>query len=70
MERILDLGVVGIGQLVGKPPARSLADKGLNGGDEGAITRKPDGIMRPQAGVIEASDFAKRIVAAPMGIAG
>jgi hypothetical protein len=70
VERILDLGVESIGQLVGKPSAGSLTDKGLNGRDERAVTREPDGIMRPEAGIIEASDFTKRIVAATMGVAG
>ena len=70
MERVLDLGVESISQLVGEPPAGSLTDKGLNGGDERAITREPDGIVRPEAGVIETRDLAKRIEAAAMGIAG
>jgi hypothetical protein len=70
VEGILDLGMEDIGQLVSEPPARSLTDKGFNGGNERAITREPDSIVRPEAGVIEASDLAKRIVAAAMGIAG
>ncbi len=70
MEGILDLGVEGIGQFVGEPSARSLIDERLNGGDERAVTREPDGIVRPEPGVIEASDFAKRIVAATVGVAG
>lgn len=60
----------GISQLIGEPPARSLTDEGLDGGDERAVTREPDGIVGPEAGCIEASDFAQRIVAAAMGIAG
>lgn len=70
VKGILDLGVESIRQLVGEPSARSLTDKRLNGGNERAITRKPDGVVRPEAYVIEASDFAERIVAAAMGIAG
>ena len=34
------------------------------------MPREPDGMVRPESGVIEASDFAKRIVAAAVGIAG
>jgi hypothetical protein len=70
VEGILNLSVESIGQLVSEPPAGSLSDKGLDGRDERAVTREPDGIMRPEAGIIEASDFTKRIVAATMGVAG
>ena len=66
----MNLGVEGMSQFVGEPTARSLTDEGLNGGDERTVTREPDGIVGPEAGTIEASDFAKRIIASAMGIAG
>ena len=44
--------------------------KELNGGHERAVTRKPDGLMGPQAGVVEAGGFTQSIVASAMRIAG
>ena len=59
-----------VGQFVGEPAARGLIDEGLDGGDERAVTGEPNRIVGPQAGVVEAGDFAKGIVAAAMSIAG
>src|SRR5713101_9061172 len=59
-----------VGQFVGEVATRGLIDQGLDGGDESAIARKPNRILGPQAGVVEASGFAEGIVAAAMGIAG
>jgi hypothetical protein len=70
VEGILDFDVECVGQFVGKPPARCLIDKGVDGRDESAETGEPDSVVRPEAGVVEAGDFAEGIVAAAMGIAG
>ena len=70
VEGILDLSMENIRQFIGEPAARGLIDEGLDGGDEGAVTGKPDGIVGPQADVVEAGGFAEGIVAAAMGIAG
>jgi hypothetical protein len=59
-----------IGEFIGKPAARGLIDKGLDGRHQRAIAGKPNCVMRPQAGVVEADRFAKSIVTAAMGIAG
>ena len=59
-----------IGQFVGEPPARSLIDEGLDGGDERAVAGEPDRIMRPETGVVEVSGFPKSVVATAMSIAG
>ncbi|MBM3795149.1 MAG: hypothetical protein FJW31_14010 [Acidobacteria bacterium] len=59
-----------LGQFVGKPSVRSLVDEGLNGGDERAVPRKPNGIVGPEAGLVEADRFTERVVAAAMSIAG
>jgi hypothetical protein len=70
VEGILDFSMENVGQFIGEPPARGLVDKGLDGGDKGAITGKPNGIMGPQADIVEAGGFAEGIVTAAMGIAG
>ena|SRR5215831_10050005 len=40
------------------------------GGQQRAITGKPDSFMRPETLIIKASDLGKRVIAAAMGIAG
>ncbi len=50
VERVLDFGMEHIGQLVGKPTARREIDEGLDGGDESAVARKPNGIVGLSAG--------------------
>ncbi len=59
-----------IGQFVGKATAWGLIDKGLDSGDQSAITGKPNRIVGPQAGSVEAGSLTEGIVAAAMGIAG
>jgi hypothetical protein len=63
VERIVDLGMECVGQFVGEPPARSLIDEGLDGGDERAVAGEPDRIMGPQTGVVEVGGFPKSVVA-------
>ena len=70
MEGILDFSMENVGQFIGEPAARRLVDEGLDGGDKGAITGKPNCLMGPQADVVEAGSFAEGIVTAAMGIAG
>ena len=57
-------------QFVGEPAARGLIDERLDGGHQRAVAGKPNSIMGPQTGIVEAGGFAERIVAATMGIAG
>src|SRR5437868_6256632 len=70
VEGILNLSMEHVGQFVGEPSARGLIDEGLDGGNQGAVTGKPNCIVRPQADVIEAGSFAEGVVTAAMGIAG
>jgi hypothetical protein len=70
VEGILDLNVENVGQFIGEPAARGLVDEGLDGGDESAVTGKPNCIVGPQANVVETGGFAEGIVTAAMGIAG
>jgi len=70
VEGILDLSMENVGQFIGEPAVRGLVDEGLDGGDEGAITGKPNCIVGPQADIVEAGGFAEGIVTAAMGIAG
>jgi len=59
-----------VGQFIGEPATRRLIDEGFNGGNESTVAGEPDGIVRPQAGVVEAGSFAEGIVATAMSIAG
>lgn len=70
VEGILDLSMENVGQFIGEPAAGGLVDEGLDGGDEGAVTGKPNCIVGPEADVVEAGDFAEGVVTAAMGIAG
>jgi hypothetical protein len=70
VEGIVDFGMERVRQFVGEPAVRRLVDEGLNSGHQGAIAGKPDGIVGPQAGVVEAGRFAEGIVTAAMGITG
>ena len=66
----MNLDMERIGQFVGEPATRRLIDEGLDRGDQGAVTRKPDCLMGPQAGVVEAGGFSESVVAPAMSIAG
>jgi hypothetical protein len=70
VEGILDLSMEDVGEFIGEPAARGLVDEGLDGGDERAITGKPNCIMGPQADIVKAGGFAEGIVTAAVGIAG
>jgi hypothetical protein len=59
VEWILDLSMENVGQFIGEPAVRGLVDEGLDGGDKGAITGKPNCIVGPQADVVEAGGFAE-----------
>jgi len=59
VEGILDLSMEDVGQFISEPAARGLVDEGLDGGNEGAITGNPNGIVGPQADVVEAGRFAQ-----------
>src|ERR1700719_1602471 len=45
-------------------------DKGLDGGDERAVSGKPDRLMGPETIVVEADRFTEGVVAAAMSVAG
>ena len=71
VEGILNLSMEQVGQLVGKPTARGLIDERHDGGNQRAVTGKPNCIIvGPQGSVIEADRFAESVVTAAMGIAG
>ena len=42
----------------------------FRGGHQGAITRKPDRVERPQAALVEAGNFIERVEGTAVGIAG
>jgi hypothetical protein len=43
-------------------------DEGFNGSDERAVTREPDPIVGPQAGIVEADSFTEGVVASAVSI--
>src|SRR5258707_176495 len=47
VEGILDFSMENVGQFVSEPAARGLVDEELDSGDEGAVTGKPNCIVRP-----------------------
>ncbi|HUA63029.1 MAG TPA: hypothetical protein VML19_30010 [Verrucomicrobiae bacterium] len=59
-----------VGQFIREASVRGPVDEGLDGGNEGAVTGKPNCIMGPQADVVEAGGFAEGIITAAMRIAG
>jgi hypothetical protein len=67
VEGILDLNVENVGQFIGEAAVRGLVDEGLDGGDESAVTGKPNCIVGPQANVVETGGFAESIITAAMG---
>jgi hypothetical protein len=69
-EGVLDLSMKHVGQFIGEPAVGGLVHEGLYGGDEGAVTGKPNCIVGPKASVVEANRFAEGIVTTAMGIAG
>ena len=66
----MDLSMECIGEFVSKPATWGLIDKSLDGGNQRAQARKPNRIVGPQAGMVEAGGFAEGIITAAMGIAG
>jgi hypothetical protein len=62
VKGILDLSMENVSQFISEPTARGLVDEGLDGGDEGAVTGKPNCIVRPEADGVEAGGFAEGIV--------
>jgi hypothetical protein len=70
VEGILNFNMENIGQFVGEPTTWGLIDEGFDGGNQSAVTGKPNRIVRPQAKVIEAGSFTEGIVTTAMGIAG
>jgi hypothetical protein len=70
VEGILDFSMQRIGQFVSKPAMKGPIDKGLDRGHERAETGKPNRIMGPQPGIVEAGAFAEGLVAAAMRIDG
>ncbi|MGO9275404.1 MAG: hypothetical protein ACLQOO_35070 [Terriglobia bacterium] len=49
---------------------RGLGDEGFHGGQERAITGKPDGSERPQATLIKVGDLIQGVEGAAVGVTG
>src|SRR5438093_7633273 len=69
-KSIIYFGMQRIGQFAGEKTTIGTLDEGFDGGQQRAVTRKPDSLMRPETLIIKASNLGKRVIAAAMGIAG
>lgn len=49
---------------------RRAVGESFDGGQQGAVAGKPNGLVGPQAVVVEAGDFAEGVVAAAVSVAG
>jgi hypothetical protein len=66
----LDLHMECVRQFVGEVAARGVLDEGFYGGNERAVTREPNRIVGPQAGIVEAGDFTEGVIAPAVSITG
>jgi len=62
--------VHGIGQLVGVVAVGRLVDEDVYGGEQGAMTRKPNSLVRPESAIVEMGNFRQGVEASAMGVAG
>src|SRR5712692_155455 len=69
-QGVLHFGVQGVRQLAGEKALRRAIHEGFDGGQQGAVAGKTNGLVGPQAVVVEAGDFAQGVVAAAVGVAG
>ena len=70
MERVLHFDMQALGQFFGEIALRGMIHPGLGGGEQRAVTREPDRLMRPQSIGVEAGDLTEGVVSSAMGIAG
>jgi hypothetical protein len=70
IERILHFDMQALGQFFGEIAFRGMLHPGFGGGQQRAVTREPDPLMRPQSIGVEAGDLTQRVVTSAMGIAG
>src|SRR6266699_4348117 len=70
MQCVLHFDVQGARQFIGEISTRRTIDECLGGSQQGTEPREPDVCPRPEAVVIETSDFTQSVVLATMGVAG
>ena len=70
IERVLHFDMQALGQFFGEIALRGMLHPGFGGGEQRAMTREPDSLMRPQSISVEAGDLTQRVVTSAMGIAG
>ena len=69
-ERLLNLGVQGVGQLRGVVAVGGLVHEGFHGGQQRTLAGEPDAFMRPQSEIVKASDLGQRVKAPAMRVTG
>ena len=59
-----------IGQFMGVVAVGRLVDEDVYGGEQGAMTRKPNALVRPESAIVEMGNFRQGVEAPAMRIAG
>jgi len=62
--------VQNVGQFIGVVAVGRSQDKGFHGGQQGAMSGEPDGLVGPQPLIIKAGDVGERVKSPAMRIAG
>lgn len=70
IERVLHFDMQALGQFFGEIALWGMLHPGFGGGEQRAVTREPNSLMRPQSISVEAGDLTQRVVTSAMGIAG
>ena len=70
IECVLHFDVQALGQFFGEIALRGMLHPGFGSGEQCAVTREPDSLMRPQSIRVEAGDWTQCVVTSAMGIAG
>jgi hypothetical protein len=70
IERVLHFDMQALGRFFGRIALGGMLHPGFGGGEQRAVTREPDSLMRLQPIGVEAGDLTQRVVTSAMGIAG
>src|SRR5437588_12603120 len=70
IDSVLHFDMQALGQFFGEIALWGMLHPGFGGGEQRAVTREPNSLMRPQSISVEAGDLTQRVVTSAMGIAG
>jgi hypothetical protein len=69
-ERLLNLGVQGVGQLRGVVAVGGAVHEGFDGRQQRTLAGEPDAFMRPQSLIVKASDLGQGVKAPAVRVTG